>query len=51
MELLNSLVEFFSTLDVDALIADLSMIVENIDFDLIVETVNSLVATIQALFA
>ncbi len=49
--LFESLGEYFSTMDWDALIADFSVILEGINFDLIKETFQSLVDTISALFA
>ncbi len=49
--LFDSLSEYFSTMDWEALIADFSVIVEGIDFTVIVDTFNSLIDTISSLFA
>ncbi len=49
--LLESLVEYFSTINFDTLIADFQVIFEGIDFDLVVETFKSVYETIAALFA
>lgn len=49
--LFASLGEYFETMDWDALIADFSVILEGINFDLIKETFQSLIDTISALFA
>lgn len=49
--LFESLSEYFSTIDWNALIADFSVIVEGIDFSLITETFESLFETIGSLFA
>ncbi len=51
MDLINSIVEFFSTVNFDELVDDLKMIVEGIDFQVIADTFNSLVETIKSLFA
>ncbi|MBQ8782439.1 MAG: hypothetical protein IJZ57_01535 [Clostridia bacterium] len=50
-DLLSSLVEYFSNMDWDALMADFQVIIDGVDFDLVVETFKSLADTISALFA
>lgn len=49
--LFESLAEYFSNINWDNLLADLSVILEGINFDLIKETFQSLIDTISALFA
>ena len=49
--LFESLAEYFSTLNMDSLLADFSVILDGINIDLIKETFQSLVDTISALFA
>ncbi len=51
MAVFDSIAEFFTTMDFDALIEDLGAIVGNIDFTLIKETLSSLIVTLKDLFA
>ena len=48
--LLDSLSEYFSTINWDTLIADFKVIFEGVNFDLVVETFKSLFDTIGSLF-
>ncbi len=50
-ELFESLGEYFSTMDWDTLFADFFAIFEGINFDLVIETFQSLFDTIGSLFA
>lgn len=49
--LFESLVEYFSTMDWNTLLADFQVIIEGINFDLVIETFQSLFDTIGSLFA
>lgn len=50
-DLFESLGEYFSTMDWDTLLADFLAIFEGINFDLVIETFQSLFDTIGSLFA
>lgn len=50
-ELFESLADYFSTMDWNTLFADFTAILEGINFDLIIETFESLFETIGSLFA
>ncbi len=49
--LFESLGEYFTTMDWNTLIADFSAILEGINFDLVIDTFESLFETIGSLFA